>query len=574
MKMISLLGRLSGVAVLLLTASLGRADDVRAVHSSNWSFPSTWSNNAVPGPSDNVTIPVGFTVTVNIDGSCNNLTVNPGPDTTGHVNAAIQIGTGKSLTVGGTFTWGFDGTHPGAVYVYDGGVMTLNGPVVTTSGTRLQAGLGTIILSGSTPQTLSFPTTLFGGQPVDNSFYSLTVNNPSGVTFLSNQTVKGTLALLSGNIDMGSHTLIIDATGSVSRTSGHIIGSLQKSVATGATSLTFEIGDASNYTPVDVSFGSVSTTGYLTASTTAGDHPNISGSGIDAAKSVNRYYTLTNNGVTFDNYSATFNFVAGDVDGGANTANFVVKKYSSGSWSSPAMGTVATTSAQVTGVTSFSDFAIGEAAVLASIKIFLQGPYSGSSMSTALKTAGVIPTTDPYSGTETVASIPAGVVDWVRVQLRSNTTTTVATRAAFVKSDGTVVDKDGTSPVSFTGASPASYYVVVRHRNHLAIMSASAVALSGSTSLYDFTTAQSQAYGASPMKGLGAGNTAPFALYAGDANGDGQITSTDFNVFNPKFTSGATGYQASDWNMDDQVTSTDFNLFNPNFTSGRATQVP
>jgi hypothetical protein len=219
--------------------------------------------------------------------------------------------------------------------------------------------------------------------------------------------------------------------------------------------------------------------------------------------------------------------------------------------------------------------------VMVNTKMWLEGPYSNGSMRTTLNTAGIIPLGQPYNiapwnytGTENVSSIPLGVVDWILVQLRSNTTTTVATRAAFVKSDGTVVDVDGASPVDFPGVGVGNYYIVIKHRNHLAIMSASAVPLGGSSSLYDFTTAQSQAYGAGPMKGLGTGNTAPFGLYAGDANADGQITSTDFNVFNPKFTLAATGYQASDWNLDGQVTSTDFNLFNPNFTSARTTQVP
>ena len=64
----------------------------------------------------------------------------------------------------------------------------------------------------------------------------------------------------------------------------------------------------------------------------------------------------------------------------------------------------------------------------------------------------------------------------------------------FLKSDGTIVDTDGTSPVQFTGLSAGNYYIVIRHRNHLAIMSASAIPLSSSSALYDFTTAQSQAY--------------------------------------------------------------------------------
>ncbi len=450
----------------------------------NWSYKATWTlvsgvdTDSIPDADDNVTIKSDHDVTVNVNAACSNLSINDGSKT---AQATVMLQSGRTLTVNGTLTWGVSGTYPGYLRSLDGATVILKGPVLTTGGTRLEARSGTVILNGSSSQTLSMPTTL-NGTPVDNSFYNLTIDNASGVTFLSDATVKGTLTLTGGNVDMGSFALTVDTAGSVSRTSGHVVGKLRKFVSTGAVSRTFEIGDASNYTPINVTFGNVTGAGYLTASTTSGEHPNIASSGIDATKSVNRYYTLTNSGVTFDNYSATFNFVGGDVDGGANTANFVVKKFSS-SWSSPTMGAVTATSAQITGETSFSDFAIGEeAGVNVAVKVFLQGPYSGGSMNTALNDAGYIPTTDPYTGTETVGSIPAGVVDWVQLQLRSNTTTTVASRAAFVKSDGTVVDTDGASNVSFTGVTPGSYYIVVNHRNHLSVMSASTVALSGSGS--------------------------------------------------------------------------------------------
>ena len=65
-----------------------------------------------------------------------------------------------------------------------------------------------------------------------------------------------------------------------------------------------------------------------------------------------------------------------------------------------------------------------------------------------------------------------------------------------------------------------------------------------------------------------------YGMYTGDGNGDGQITGTDFNIFNPKFVSAASGYESSDWNLDGQVTGSDFNLFNPNFTNARSSQVP
>ncbi len=230
----------------------------------------------------------------------------------------------------------------------------------------------------------------------------------------------------------------------------------------------------------------------------------------------------------------------------------------------------------------YSNLAAG---ILANIKVFLEGPYSGSgAMTTTLNTNSYIPlsSNDAYSTAvygytaSTVASIPnADIVDWVLVELRTGTAsgTKVGTRAAFLKSDGTIVGTDGSSPVTFTGLSDGNYYVVVRHRNHLAIMSASAIPLSGSSALYNFTTSQSKAYttGTDPMVAL---TGSVYGMIAGDANADGFITSTDFNVFNPKFTSAASGYESSDWNLDRFVTSTDFNYFNPNFTTAKQSFVP
>ena len=216
----------------------------------------------------------------------------------------------------------------------------------------------------------------------------------------------------------------------------------------------------------------------------------------------------------------------------------------------------------------------------ANMKIFLQGPYVSATgtMSTTLNTNGYIPLTQPYNtapwnytGTESVDTIPAGVVDWILLELRSDLTTQVSRRAAFLLSDGSVVDLDGVSSVKFPGVVSGDFYVVIRHRNHLAIMSSNPVTLSYSPVLYDFSTAQTQAYGSDAEKDLGGG---VFGLYTGDGNRDGLVTSTDFNVFNPKFTSAASGYEYSDWNLDGLVTRTDFNFFNPNFTTAKQTFVP
>jgi pimeloyl-ACP methyl ester carboxylesterase len=115
------------------------------------------------------------------------------------------------------------------------------------------------------------------------------------------------------------------------------------------------------------------------------------------------------------------------------------------------------------------------------VKAFLEGAYSSTGMITELNTQDYIPLTQPYNkapwnytGNETVTSIPDEIVDWVLVELRSGieNSTKVATRAAFIKNDGWIVDTDGASPLSFYGISEGNYYIVVYHRNHLSIMSA------------------------------------------------------------------------------------------------------
>ena len=210
---------------------------------------------------------------------------------------------------------------------------------------------GTVNYNGGSTQTVGAIT-----------YNNLTINKGGGSASLggSGTRVDGVLTLTSGNITTSSNDIYISSTGSVSRTSGHIVGNFKKYITTGATSKTFEIGDASNYTPISITFGNVTVAGDLTAKTTAGDHSQISSSTIDSSKSINRYWTLINSGISFNNYSAVLNFInPGDVDGGANTASFIVGLYSAG-WTYPTVGTKNTTNTQATGLTSFGDFQLGE----------------------------------------------------------------------------------------------------------------------------------------------------------------------------------------------------------------------
>lgn len=130
----------------------------------------------------------------------------------------------------------------------------------------------------------------------------------------------------------------------------------------------------------------------------------------------------------------------------------------------------------------------GSSGVDVSLKVMLGGPYDADTglMSDQLRTLNLIPTHSPYAGTtdKVTASILSvtgnnAIVDWVRVELRSpqDENEVLYTRAALLQRDGDVVDVDGVSPVSFPDAVPGDYYVCVSHRNHLGVMTATAMSL-------------------------------------------------------------------------------------------------
>ena len=82
------------------------------------------------------------------------------------------------------------------------------------------------------------------------------------------------------------------------------------------------------------------------------------------------------------------------------------------------------------------------------------------------------------------------IVDWVFLEVRDgiDNNTVVATKYALVQRDGDVVSCiDGVSPVYLSCVCPGNYYVSIKHRNHLGVMTAATMSLSATTSSYDFS---------------------------------------------------------------------------------------
>ncbi len=205
---------------------------------------------------------------------------------------------------------------------------------------------------------------------------------------------------------------------------------------------------------------------------------------------------------------------------------------------------------------------------VANIKLWLQGPSLGAVMATNPNISSSHPfNTAPwnYGGSEG-AAIPSNAVDWILVEALDATFTVIDQTAGFLLNDGTVQDIDGTTgQIKFRNGtlnSSNNYYIAVRTRGHLDVMSAIPVGVACTTQ-YDFTTSPAQAYNTSNsidqdqlVEANGTGTGAPYALYSGDTNGDGIINFEDFNDY---FLQIGAGYKTADFNHDGTVNGSDFN---------------
>lgn len=219
------------------------------------------------------------------------------------------------------------------------------------------------------------------------------------------------------------------------------------------------------------------------------------------------------------------------------------------------------------------------------IKANLEGPFNEMAMSNHLNQLGLLPLQQPYNvnpwnynGTESITGIPANsITDWVLLELRdamdansASSATVVERKACFVLNNAQVVSLDGSSLPEFQAAIQNNLYLVLWHRNHLGIMSANPVDVSGGSGSYDFTASGSAAYGGSIAQKEMAPGT--WGLFAGDGNADGNINSID-KIIVWKGNIGIQGYNPGDFNMDGNVNNTDkINCWSPN--GGRSCQVP
>ncbi|MEB4590436.1 hypothetical protein VSS37_05555 [Candidatus Thiothrix sp. Deng01] len=174
------------------------------------------------------------------------------------------------------------------------------------------------------------------------------------------------------------------------------------------------------------------------------------------------------------------------------------------------------------------------------LRAFLQGAYASSDgrMRDNLRQKSYLPLSQPYNdlanhyaGEETTtAAILAtsgddAPVDWVLVELRDKDDpgTRLAAAAALLQRDGDVADPQTNTPtLRIPQVTANSYYVALRHRNHLGVMTQAPLALSPTSTAVDFTspglpTAGAYARTIENNRAL---------LWAGDANNNNHIIAT------------------------------------------------
>jgi hypothetical protein len=178
-----------------------------------------------------------------------------------------------------------------------------------------------------------------------------------------------------------------------------------------------------------------------------------------------------------------------------------------------------------------------DAVISINTKVLLGGPYNPSIglMNDDLRNNGVIPIFSPYADVLLVDSnvfnsgglsgtglAEDDIVDWIWIELRdpNDNTNIIVGQSALLQRDGDLVDLDGTSVLSI-GVTPGDYYVGIKHRNHLGVLSMTTVELTHSpATIVDFTNNGFLTFGADAQALQVSGK---MALWAGNVNSDTTI---------------------------------------------------
>ncbi len=468
--------------------------------------------------------------------------------------------------------------------LHNEGTIVVKGDMVNNS---TYNGNGAVIMANHSTHT----SLKMGGDTI----YKLVLSESEYTQLTHDVYVADSIVFTGGDLLLAGHTLKLpdtigfknhSATRHITTNSGKIV-MVNFDNATGI-ELPISYGTDLGYTPLTIANTGAADHFTIQMTDSVTDNAQRSGNITPSNDRVEAMWMMDDSLNTAYNLNLTLKWQADEEGSSFNTANCGIATYENGKWNlNPGdLANSPNRSLSKTGITNIEDiaFAIGDgesdliSGLTFALKVFLRGPYNTTNDNMDNSINGIIPTTAastsvyggaPYSytGSESFVTAPATAVDWVLVELRdaaspaaATSSTAVDTVASLLMQDGTIKAADGISNIAFEGVSINNNpYVVIRHRNHLDIMSSTAVTQSGGLYTYDFTTAATQAYGTKAQTLL---ETGVYGMFAGDVNGDGSIVFNGINsdrelvliqVGANSPTSPQQGYSAEDTNMDGSI---------------------
>ncbi|MBI1766694.1 MAG: putative Ig domain-containing protein [Acidobacteria bacterium] len=218
----------------------------------------------------------------------------------------------------------------------------------------------------------------------DVTVNNLTLNTGRTLNLTNNHTltINGTLTLTGGNLTAATGSLIAFGSGAnASRTSGHLIGSVKKTIA-GTGSFTYHTGTANGYSPVAVTINGG--TGDLTITAFQTSMPGLAAPTL----ALNRYWNLTSTLVSPD-LNLGFTYLASDIPVTATESLFRILKDTNGSAPITLPGgstdnvDETTHIAAISNVTSFSNWSAGQPDAPLAVHLAALNAYANKSFSKA-----------------------------------------------------------------------------------------------------------------------------------------------------------------------------------------------
>ncbi|MGV3641558.1 MAG: hypothetical protein ACO1NZ_13620, partial [Adhaeribacter sp.] len=410
----------------------------------------------------------------------------------------LTIQQGASITMTGDFTVQGIPTLMGLLAVGND-TLKLNGGPIQGNMANLQTNSGSKLVLGGSETGIFVPATI-------STLQTLVVSNPNGVNLTSNLSLEelvfrqGKLFLHTANLHMRQANKISGVNTSryvVTNDDAQIGGFLTQPISSILFTVTFPVGTAASYSPAELKLQLLQSPDDFSVRVFDKVYDKGTWGTPVTSGAVNKTWLIEK----ADTTKSTEASVKLGWQNQSELPNFkksAIKKghYKNGKWEfSSGLLALVTDPLNINlnwsesgGYTNFSPFTVVDDRLtksIANLKVFLQGPYNASTgkMNTTLRTKNLIPLTHPYAGapwnyagTESVTAAfftaNPEVVDWVLLEVRSTTTTKVKTVACFLKSDGSLLGIDGLGAPTIEGVPEGNYYLVVKHRNHLPIMTA------------------------------------------------------------------------------------------------------